>query len=274
MRSVLLVMALIPVLMGGCMTFVPPDPDPDPIPVSRIETSSGAIRPLMIAHRCGAGMGPENTCNAVVQSSFYRPDYYEIDLRHTSDGVPVCMHDSTLDRTTDLTGNVTDMTWEDLRNADAGGWFASTVSGEPIPALETMLDCVNPSPLALEIKEPEITLEQCNHIADLLNSRDDDSSVILSFHISALETFREADPERRTCYLTTEMNEYSINGPHEIIGLLATQCTEEIVGRIHDAGKAVWVWTVNDTFELYIQMRVDGITSDYPNRLRSTLPPS
>jgi glycerophosphoryl diester phosphodiesterase len=262
------------VLMGGCMTFAPPDPDPDPIPVSRIETSSGAIRPLMIAHRCGSGLGPENTCYAVVQSSFYRPDYYEIDLRHTSDGVPVCMHDSTLDRTTDLTGNVSELTWKDLQNTDAGAWFASTASGEQIPTLETMQDCVNPSPLAIEIKEPEITLQQCNHIADLLNSRDDESSVILSFHISALETFKEADPERRTCYLTVEMNEYSLNGPHEIIGLLATQCTEEIVGQIHDAGKAVWVWTVNDNFETYIQMRDDGITSDFPDRLRSALPPS
>jgi len=209
-----------------------------------------------------------------VQSSFYRPDYFEFDLRHTADGVPVCMHDATIDRTTDLSGPVAELTWEFLQDADAGSWFASTASGEPIPSFETMLDCVNPSHLAIEIKEPEITLVQCNAIAGLLNDRDDDSSVILSFHRSALETFGEADPSRRTCFLTLELNEYSLTGPHEIIGLLASECTEDAVDRIHDAGKAVWVWTVNENFDRYIQMRVDGIVSDYPDRLRNALPPS
>ena len=103
------------------MQPVTSEPSREPSPVTRTETMSGRTRPIMIAHRCGAGLGPENTCGAVVQSSFYRPDFYEIDIRHTFDGVPVCLHDETLDRTTNMEGQVSTMTWEagiPLRRAD------------------------------------------------------------------------------------------------------------------------------------------------------------
>jgi glycerophosphoryl diester phosphodiesterase len=273
-RLILVLIILILPAGGGCVTYVPDDPDPGPYPVERIQTSSGSIRPLMIAHRCGAGLGPENTCYAVVQSSFYRPDYYEIDIRHTLDGIPVCMHDATLDRTTDMAGDISGLTWEEIRTADAGSWHSSTSEGEPIPLFETMLDCVNPSPLAIEIKEPEITPVQCNRIAGILTEREDDSSVILSFHRSALETYREADPSRRTCFLTAEFNGDCLEGEHDIVGLLASKCTESVVIQIHEAGKVVWVWTVNENYTYFMEIGVDGIVTDWPDRLRDVLPPS
>jgi len=266
------------------MSLVPPSQDDTPAPVYRIRTPSGAARPVMIAHRCGAGLGPENTCAAVVQSSFFRPDFYEIDIRHTGDGVAVCFHDETLERTTnaakilDQTASTStvlgEFTYSRLRGLDAGGWFGSTFRDEPIPSLETMLDCVNPSPLAIELKEPDITPDRCSAIAAFLEEREDDSSVVLSFHRSALERFREADPARRTCYLARDLDDYAIEGGHEIVGLDAPACTEEVVDTIHEAGKAVWVWTVNEGYERFIEMRVDGIVTDHPDRLRKALPPS
>jgi len=260
--------------MGACMSITPAEPGNSPSPIFRSETSSGAVRPLIIAHRCGAGLGPENTCGAVVQSSFYRPDYFEIDIRHTSDGVAICLHDPTLNRTTNMEGDPSGMTWEEISGADAGSWFDSTFNNEPIPRLVTVLDCVNPSPLAIEIKEPDITLEECNRINDLLMDRKDNSSVIFSFHEDSLETWREADEGRRTCFLTIQINDQALEGDHEIVGLLHTSCSQEIVNRIHDAGKAVWVWTVDEDFERYMQMEVDGIITNYPDRLRSVIPPS
>ena len=115
------------------MSLIPRRPDEGPAQIFRKSTSLGATRPVMIAHRCGSGVGPENTCGAVVQSSFFRPDFYEIDIRHTSDGVPVCIHDATLERTTDLSGFVSEKTWTNLQVADAGSWFGSTFRDEPIP---------------------------------------------------------------------------------------------------------------------------------------------
>lgn len=239
-----------------------------------LSTPGGGTRPLMIAHRCGAGLGPENTCAAMVQSSFYRPDYYEVDIRHTADGVPVCLHDETVDRTTDLSGRVDGLNLVELAAADAGSWISSTYRGEPVPTLERMLECANPSPLAIELKEIDISQERCSAIARLLALAEDSSSVVLSFNPSALETYRAADPRRRTGYLTTALDEYALSGAHEIVGLSHRACRAETVKRIHDAGKAVWVWTVNDRFERFMAMEVDAIVTDYPDRLRKALPPS
>ncbi|MCX6645603.1 MAG: glycerophosphodiester phosphodiesterase family protein [bacterium] len=270
-------------------------------PIFRIDLSSGGSRPLMIAHRCGAGLGPENTRGAVVQSSFYRPDYYEIDIRHTSDSVPVVFHDATCDRTTNLTGNISDLSWEEIKFADAGSWVGSAYRGESIPTFEQMLDGVNPSPLCIELKEPEISGSQCDALIGLLYERSDISSVIFSFHKSALDTFRlawenfaprlsETQPgriprisledflnnKRRTCYLTISLNDYALEGPHEIVGILYGSCTEDVIEKIHTAGKACWVWTVDEPSDLsrFMNLDVDGIVTNYPDRLRGLLPPS
>ncbi len=249
-------------------------------------------RTLMIAHRCGAGLGPENTRGTVVQSSHFRPDYYEIDIRHTKDSIPVAIHDETLDRTTNLSGTITEMTWDEIVDADAGSWYGSFFTGESIPpTFERILDSVNPSPLCIELKEPGITRDQCLGLVEILDEKNDASSIVFSFHQTALDTFRSVDTGfqsensdgqsetqtmRRTGYLSTSVDEYALNGPHEIVGLLHDECTYEIVEQIHQSGKAVWVWTVNDPVDMsrLVQMEVDGIITDYPDRLRKILPPS
>ncbi len=251
-----------------------PDPqNPDPDPIDRIRTSSGAERPVTIAHRCGGGLGPENTCEAVVQSSFYRPDYYEIDIRHTSDGVPVCIHDATLDRTTNIEGQVSEMTFEEIRKADAGSWFGETFENARVPAFSEMLDRVNPSPLVIELKEADITSEQCRVIADILSDANDHSSVVISFLRSALETYGEVDPDRRTGYLVRELDEYALEGPHDLVGVAGGALDQGGVNRLIDAEKVIFVYTVNEDYGRFIEMGVDGIVTDYPDRLRKAIPP-
>jgi len=246
-----------------------------PRPVDRAELSSGATRPLMIAHRCGAGLGPENTRSAVAQASFYRPDFYEIDIHHTLDGVPVCIHDDTLDRTTDLSGKISEMNLSQVQSADAGSWLdADLFEGEKIPTFKEILDSVNPSPLAIELKEAGMTEEQCAAMAEALKNAGDESSVIFSFHRAVLDNWRSVDPDRRTCFLTLMPSDYMLEGPHEIVGLLYGMCTPELVDEVHDAGKVIWVWTVDDEYEKYMLMGVDGIITNYPDRLREVLPPS
>ncbi len=257
------------------MPSTTPTPPSSPIPLTAVKTPSGALRPLLIAHRCGAGLGPENTCAALVQSSFHRPDFYEVDIRHTLDGVAVCLHDPNLDRTTDLSGNISDKTWAEISGADAGGWLSSTYTGEPLPGFERMLDCVNPAPLAIELKEPEISTDRIAALVAALDQHRDTSSVVMSFHTSALDAWRSTDSShRRTVYLTVQVDDYALSGPNDVIGLSASSCSEENVKKIHAAGKAVWVWTVNDDFEDYIALGVDGIVTDQPDFLRRALPPS
>jgi glycerophosphoryl diester phosphodiesterase len=271
-RTIPAILAIL-LLGGGCMTLTPKPPDPGPAPISRNVARWGDLGPRMVAHRCGAGLGPENTLGALVQASFYRPGFYEVDIRHTRDGVPVCMHDDTIDRTTNLSGAVSDLTWEQIEEADAGRWFDESFTDEKVPTLDRMLDCANPNPLLIELKEADITPERCKAISDMLVAHNDISSVIISFHRSALETYRAADPDRRTGYLVRGLDDYALEGPHEMVGIAAGGCTLDVVNRLNEAGKVVNVYTVNEDFDRFIEMGVDLITTNYPDRLRKALPP-
>ncbi|MDE2772399.1 MAG: glycerophosphodiester phosphodiesterase [Gemmatimonadota bacterium] len=82
--------------------------------------------PLLVAHRGGARLAPENTLVAFRQAvEFWHADILEMDVRLSSDGVVVVIHDATVDRTTDGTGRVADLPWAALRELDAGHRFRS-----------------------------------------------------------------------------------------------------------------------------------------------------
>lgn len=111
------------------------DPGPPPVPFA-----PGVRRVGIIAHRGDSAQFPENTLVAMRRAYDVGADAIEVDVRLTGDGVAVLMHDSTLDRTTDLTGPVTETTAATLAaSADAGGWFDDRHAGEPVPTLAEAL---------------------------------------------------------------------------------------------------------------------------------------
>ncbi len=213
-------------------------------------------------------------------------------IRHSVDGTAYVIHDEDFSRTTNInqvadslkipTLKVSELTGEVIGSLDAGSWSSSVYEGEPVPNLETILDCVNPTPLAIEIKEPDITPDECAVIFSILESEGDNSSVIMSFHREALETWRayevtkspETGPIRHTVLLATEFPESFMDSPYDVLGLVKSAVTSDLVQFIHDGGKFIWVWTVNEDFEKYMMMGVDGIVTDSPDRLRKMLPPS
>ncbi len=99
-----------------------------------------AFHPPVIAHR-GAGMtAPENTLASVRHAAEQGAKWIEIDVKITYDGVPILMHDETLDRTTDGTGLVAETTWEQMRELDAGIKFSPGFKGERIPTLSVVME--------------------------------------------------------------------------------------------------------------------------------------
>ncbi len=229
------------------------------------------MRPVFIAHRMGAGLGPENTLAAAIQSSAYTPDMHEVDIWFSSDNVPVVIHDKTLDETSNLTGLVSDSTWEQIREADAGSWFADNYSDVGIPSFEQVLEYLAPVPIVIELKDKDLTSDQCELIVNLLVEYDDTESIVTSFDESTLELYRSVDPERTTAYVTYTMNHYAYEGDHDIVLLFAPLCLRGTVKKLHDSGKGIYVWTVNVNFDKYTRMGVDGIITDYPDRLREFL---
>src|SRR6266702_451478 len=107
-------------------------------------------RILRIGHRGAAGHAPENTIAAIRRGVSLGVDFVELDVQCTRDGRLVVMHDKLVDRTTDGTGLVSEMTWDELQLLDAG-------DGEGVPCVEGALAAANGHAGAiLEAKTPGI----------------------------------------------------------------------------------------------------------------------
>lgn len=106
----------------------------------------------IIAHRGNAAEAPENTLAAVRLAVEAGADGVEIDVQASRDGVPVVIHDETLERTTDGRGLVAEHTLAELQALDAGAWFDARHAGERIPTLEAVLALLRPTALAIHIE--------------------------------------------------------------------------------------------------------------------------
>ncbi len=113
-----------------------------------VSFSEYRARRAVVGHRGAAGLEPENTLRSVRRAIELGVDAVEVDVRLTRDGYPVVMHDETVDRTTDGSGRVDEMTLEEVRSLDAGG-------GERVPLLEEVLETVKGRVfLYVELKVP------------------------------------------------------------------------------------------------------------------------
>jgi glycerophosphoryl diester phosphodiesterase len=122
---------------------------------------STAERPV-IAHRGASAYAPENTLEAFELALSMGAEALEMDVRVTADGVPVVMHDPTLDRTTDMSAPVAERAFEQLRRADAGARFTADggatfpwrARGVRVPPLAEVLSAFPDVPIVLEVKHP------------------------------------------------------------------------------------------------------------------------
>lgn len=237
-------------------------------------------QPTIIAHRGGAGMGPEATLATMRRSLQAGATVLELDVHLTRDGVPVLLHDATVDRTTNGSGAVSELLYDDLRQLDAG-------DGAPIPHLAEPLRAFPTTPFLLELKgdHPDLVAET------LAVLRDEDalSRVILaSFHTDRLEAARAIPEAPATGLSTTEVLEWLWHGdqpeyrppasfaqlPPEVGGF--ELLTPERLGRAARVGLTVQAWTINDGEQAIALTRagVAGIITDHPDRICAALGPS
>lgn len=97
----------------------------------------------VVAHRGGVNWGPENTLATFEIAIAKKVDYIEMDVRQTKDGVFVLMHDKTIDRTTNGMGPINELTWDEVKDLDAGSWFGDSFVGEKIPKLSDVLIAID-----------------------------------------------------------------------------------------------------------------------------------
>ena len=98
------------------------------------------LMPAVVAHRGASAAAPENTLAAMRRAAEMGARWAECDVRLSADGVPVVIHDGTLDRTTDGRGALAAHTAAELARLDAGSWRDAAFAGEPVPTLAALLE--------------------------------------------------------------------------------------------------------------------------------------
>ncbi|GAA2824727.1 glycerophosphoryl diester phosphodiesterase [Leucobacter komagatae] len=162
----------------------------------------------IISHRGAAALAPENTLAAMRLAFDQGVDFVEADLHLTADGVPVLMHDPTLDRTTTGSGAVAAHTLAQLEGLDAGSWFDGAYLGERVPTLEAFLDELAPtnSRALIELKGVWSDEQVASAVAMLGDRYLVDRVAFESFEVENLERLAVLAPEYARVMLTREWN--------------------------------------------------------------------
>lgn len=226
---------------------------------------------LCIGHRGAAGHAPENTVLSVETAVAMGADWVEIDV-YVVDGELIVIHDPTLERTTNGVGEVMAQPLAALRALDAG-------QGQQIPLLsEIFAAAAGRVGVNIELKGPETAVPVVQFVQRQLDAGWPLSYILISsFDHNMLRMVHELDPRLRLGALlfpepldwlqdAVDMGAYAINPWLPTV-------TAELVQTAHARGLKVYVWTVNEPAEMARMqaLGVDGLFTDYPDRLRQLL---
>jgi glycerophosphoryl diester phosphodiesterase len=252
-------------------------------------------RPHVIAHRGGRGLWPENTLHAFRNAAALGVDVLEMDLRMTADGEIVVLHDDTVDRTTDGKGAVAALTIAQLRQLDAGyRWttdggttFPHRGQGIGVPSLREVFAALPAMRMNLEIKGsgPAMSSRLCALIGQHAMER---RVVVAAVDQAAMDAFRAACPSVATAATRDEATRFAWMSYAFLGSLFAPRAqvlqVPERVGQFElltprfakDSRRLnvkLEVWTINDPSDMQrlLGLPVDGIMTDYPDRLLSLL---
>lgn len=235
--------------------------------------------PWAVAHRGASGHAPENTLAAFRRAVELGAGFIETDLHLTRDARLVAIHDETLQRTTSGRGAVHDHTLEELRELDAGAWFAAEFAGERIPTLDEVLAFGREHDVVfyLELKAHRFSGVEHAVVAALRAVQAEPRSVVLSFEPGVISTVRRLDASVMSGLLLDGLQgdvvEQAVEAGVRQLAPRADLVTPELVARAHGHGLPVVPWTVNrpEDMRALLAAGVDGIMTDYPDRLLALL---
>jgi len=238
----------------------------------------------LIAHRGNSGPAPENTRLAIQQAIALEVDMIEVDVHISQDGVPVLIHHSRLEHTTNGQGHVIEHTLSELKLLDAGDWKAPEFAGERILTLCDVLELTrNRIPLNLDLKTEraipatlkavremnvlnEVVISGCTQdCVKMIRSREPRLTVLLNLD-EVLEQLALTGPAaifRSRCLAVAEQTGAAgINIAHVFVN-------RPLVQQAHQKGLSVWVWTVDDEARVQelLGMGVDSITTNWPEQM-------
>ncbi|QDT29196.1 Glycerophosphoryl diester phosphodiesterase [Gimesia panareensis] len=243
---------------------------------------SGAS-PLIVAHRGLLKVAPENTI-ANFRACLELRLGFEFDVQRTKDGHLVCMHDSTVNRTTDGTGKVSDLTLAEIKKLDAGNWFDSQFAGERVPTIDEVLQLVaryrqHEILVAVDFKDADV--EQ-----DVVRLAEKHQVLPRLIFIGRTITepqmrmnLKAASPKVETAAVANNAAEFStaLAAPHADWVYLRYLAPASEIKKVHTAHKRTFIAgpTVSgdlpENWRRITKAGVDAILTDYPLQLRLAL---
>ena len=236
-------------------------------------------KPWIIAHRGASGHAPENTLAAFERAVALGAGFIETDLHLTRDARFVAIHDPTLERTTNGKGNVRDSSLAEIRKLDAGLWFDREFMGQKVPTLEEIVEfgAKHDVIFYLELKYEAAWGMHHSLVGALQKSGGAARSIIISSSEPTLTALRQVDPSAMMGLIFDEANQDHTKAGIELgVRQLCPQyslVTNEMVEQAHALDLQVATWTVDDaaTMRAMIAAKVDGIMTNFPDRLQAVL---
>lgn len=254
-------------------------------------TVTAFAQPIIVtAHRGASAYAPENTLEAVQRALQVGVDRIEVDVACSKDGVVVCLHDKTLNRTCQVNGDVRDFTFEELNTKKANKGFEDDFPDAVIPSLESVINLVSAKcELVVEIKagdEHYPGIEQ--KVADLIEKHEAYKwALVHSFNDKVLQRLEKIDgkiPQQKLFVFRWRwpavIQDFKFHAGKtsdyqsvEAFGVARNFVKPKLVEEIHALGKQIHVWTVDEPDEMkkLIEMGVDGIITNKPDVLKQVI---
>lgn len=233
------------------------------------------------AHRGASGTYPENTLAAFKEAARLPIDGVEFDVHLTKDRKLVVIHDESIDRTSNGTGFVKDMTLDELKQYDFGNWFSEEFKDERIPTLEEVLKVFLKTPLHIniELKSDIFEYEELEEhvLALILSLKLEKRVVISSFNHEAIRKVKTLKPKIETALLFMETLvdplAYMRNVPADALHLFLPAAVRPFAKQVIEEGCTVRVFTVNEKehIDALKEVGVHAIFTDYPEEIAAYL---
>ncbi len=229
------------------------------------------------AHRGASTERPENTMEAFERAVELNADWIELDVQQSKDGQIFVCHDSNLYRITGVDVNGYDLTYDEIRELDAGSFFDEQYNDSYIPLLSEVIDFAkkNNVNLNIELKPSAYDTDFEKTIIEIIKEKNfENNCVLASLNYECLENIKAITDDIPTLYISAFAygNILDLDAA-DGFSLEAESVTESMVDRIHGAGKRIWVWTVNTESEMrqFSDMGVDYILTDDVTLAKETL---
>jgi glycerophosphoryl diester phosphodiesterase len=233
-------------------------------------------QPVIFAHRGASAHAPENTLSAFELALAQNADAIELDVKLSADGYAVVIHDATVDRTTRSRGRVRDLSFQELRSLDAGGFFAERYRGEKIPSLEEVFEAVG--------KRTFINVELTNYTTPRDALVETVCMLVKKFGLQnrvLFSSFFASNLSRAQAYLPDVprgllafhgllgawARSFGFNfGRYQALHPYLKDVSSQQVQRVHRLNRRIHVWTVNAAEDMrrLFHWGVDGIFTDDP----------